>query len=124
MKQRGTLELYEGEGRTRVTTSVRFTGDDLVVLIYNEKAHIGAVAVADFDQNEQRASVSIITRLGHKEDVVANNAAHVLCKQTRKAVCVIAGIHLDNITEAEKQQIVENSNRLVARLIPELPQIR
>jgi gallate decarboxylase subunit D len=120
MNQENSLELQEGEGRNRVNISARFTGDDLVVLFYNEKGHIGAVAVADFDHKEKRASVSIITRLGHKEDIVAHNAAHLLCKQTKKAVCVIAGIHLDNITETEKQQIIENSNKLVANLISKL----
>jgi hypothetical protein len=58
----------------------------------------------------------VITRLGHKEDIVAYNAAHLLCKKTRRAICVIAGIHLDKIKEIEKQQIVDNSGKLVARL--------
>ena len=116
MKPAETLELHEGVGRTRVSISARLTGDDLVVLFYNKKAHIGAVAVADFDHKEKRASVSVITRLGHKEDIVAYNAAHLLCKQTRRAICVIAGIHLDKIKEIEKQQIVDNSGKLVARL--------
>jgi gallate decarboxylase subunit D len=120
MSLENTIELRVGKGRTRVTISARFTGEDLVVLFYNEKGHIGAVAVADYDHKGQRASVSIITRLGHKEDIVAHNAAHLLCKQTKKAVCVIAGIHLDNITEMEKQQIVENSNKLVTNLIVKL----
>jgi hypothetical protein len=120
MTFKSIADLNEGEGRTRVTISARFTGEDLVVLFYNEKAHIGAVAVADYDHKEGRASVSVITRLGHKEDVVAHNAAHQLCKQTRKAVCVIAGIHLDNITEAEKREIVENSNKLVTKLVHDI----
>jgi len=77
-------------GENEVSISARLTGDDLVVLFYNKKAHIGAVAVADFDHKEKRASVSVITRLGHKEDIVAYNAAHLLCKQTRRAICVIA----------------------------------
>jgi hypothetical protein len=117
MKHEDMAELHQGEGRTRVSASARFTGEDLVLVIYNEQAHIGAVAVADYDHKEDRASVSVITRLGHKEDIVAQNAAHRLCKQTRKAVCVIAGIHLDDITETEKREIVENSNTLVTRLI-------
>jgi len=101
MKTGGTLEFSEGEGRARVSLSASYAGEDLVVQIYNKNAHIGAVAVAEFDRNEQRASVSVITQLGHKEDVVARDMAHLICKMMRKAVCVIAGIHLDNITEAE-----------------------
>lgn len=112
-------ELRAGAGRTIVNLSARYMGSDLVVLIYNEKAHIGAVAVADYDHKEQRTSVSVITRLGHKDDAVAQKAAHQINKHTQKPVCVIAGIHLDNITEAEIKQLVENSDKLVTMFIQE-----
>lgn len=113
-------KLSAGAGRTAVNLSARYMGDDLVVSIYNEQAHIGAVAVADYDYKEERTSVSVITRLGHKDDVVAQKAAHLIGKHTKKPVCVIAGIHLDNITEAEIKQIVENSDKLVTRFIQEV----
>ncbi len=92
-------------------------GEDLVVFIYNEKAHVGAVAVAEYDHKEKRASASLITRLGHKDDVVAQKTAHLLAKHTKKPVCVVAGIHVDNITEAEIKQFLENSDKLVEDLI-------
>ena len=110
-------ELSTGEGRTKLSLSAYSLGEDLVVFIYNEKAHIGAVAVAEYDHKEKRASTSIITRLGHKDDVVAQRAAHSLAKHTQKPVCVVAGIHVDKITEAEIKQFLENSNQLVEDLI-------
>ena len=113
-------ELSEGKGRTTVKILAQCLGNDLVVFMYNKYAHIGAVAVADYDPREGRASVSVITRLGHKDDVVAQNAAHIVCKQTKKPVCVIAGIHLDNITEAEIARIMGNCTILVDRLLQEL----
>ena len=110
-------ELSTGEGRTKLSLSAYSLGEELVVFIYNEKAHIGAVAVAEYDHKEERASTSIITRLGHKDDVVAQKTAHLLAKHTKRPVCVVAGIHVDNITAAEIKQFLENSNKLVEDFI-------
>lgn len=116
----GRMDKYElttGEGRTKLNLSVHSLGEDLIVFIYNEKAHLGAVAVGEYDYKEEIVSISVITRLGHKDDVVAQKAAHLLSKYTKRPVCVVAGIHVDNITEAEIKQIVENSNKLVEDFI-------
>lgn len=95
-------------------------GSDFVVCIYNENAHVGAVAVGDYCHEEKRASVSVITRLGHKDDVLAQEAAHAISKATRKPVCVIAGVHLDGITRQEIDEIVKNSRKVVDKLIAAL----
>jgi hypothetical protein len=112
-----TLVLSRGRGRTRITISVQLLGKDLILCIYNAEAHIGAVAIADYEHNEARASTSLITRLGHKDDVVAYATAHKVCKHTKKPVCVVAGIHVDNITETEIKQIVRNTNNLMDTLL-------
>ena len=109
--------LSEGEGRTRVSLSVQSLGDDLVVYVFNEQAHLGAVAVADYSHEAARASTSIITRVGHRDDVVASKVAHKLCKNLKKPVCAIAGIHLDDITEEEIAEIIRNCNKLVETLV-------
>ncbi len=110
-------ELIKGEGRTRVTLRTDSIGSDLIVYIYNENAHIGALAVGDYDHEHQRASVSVITRLGHKDDAVAQKAAHSISKFTKKPVCVIAGVHLDDITPEEIDEILINASIAVEQLI-------
>jgi len=110
-------ELTKGEGRTRVNLLASDMGNDLVVSIYNENAHVGAVAVGEYDHEHQRASVSVITRLGHKDDAIAQKAAHLITKSIGKPVCVIAGIHLDNITQEEVDKISENSMSAVEEFI-------
>ena len=117
MKQ---ILLIEGNGRTEVHLSAQWIGDDLIICLFNEKGHLGAVAVADFYSSENRASTSVITRLGHKDDAVAHQAAHDLCKRLKKPVCAIAGIHLDNITNEEIKQIVRNCDKLVDELSRQL----
>jgi gallate decarboxylase subunit D len=100
--------LHKGTGRTVISLSVQTIGTDILAIINNAQAHIGAVAVAEFSSAENRASTSIITRFGHKDDQIAGSAAHAICKCLQKPVCVIAGIHLDDITKEEIEQIVQN----------------
>jgi hypothetical protein len=92
-------------------------GSDLVVRIYNQNAHVGAVAVGDYDYERERASVSVVTRLGHKDDALAEEAAHLLSKSTRRPVCVIAGVHVDNITREEIDKILTNTRMAVNEII-------
>ena len=108
--------LNAGRGRTKVSLSAQWIGNDLIVCLFNGQGHLGAVAVADFCHAENRASTSVITRLGHKDDAVACNAAHTLCRKFKKPVCAIAGIHLDNITDEEITEIKRNCDSLVERL--------
>lgn len=107
--------MHAGKGRTKVSLSVQWIGSDLIVCLFNGQGHLGAVAVADFCHAENRASTSVITRLGHKDDTVARNAAHTLCRKFKKPVCAIAGIHVDDITEEEIEEILRNCDLLVER---------
>lgn len=113
-------ELAAGEGRTKISLRWENVGDDLVVTIYNDAAHIGAVAVAEYHEPTGRASVSVISRPGHKDDIPANQAAHDICKATKRPVCVISGIHVDNISAGEIKQFVENARLVVAGFIETL----
>lgn len=112
--------LNRGRGRTKVSLGANSFGSDLVVFVYNENAHIGAVAVGEYDQVHERASVSLITRLGHKDDAIAQRAAYLISKSSRKPVCVIAGVHLDDITGEEIEKLVANANLLVETFIKAL----
>lgn len=87
--------------------------------LFNAYGHIGAVAVADYDFKADRASTSVITRLGHKDDLVACNAAYKLCKRLQKPVCAIAGIHLDDISQEEIDRITLNCDALVEQFLDE-----
>ena len=110
-------KLTKGEGRTKVNLSVHCMGDDLVLFIYNDNAHIGAVAVGEYDHKEQRTSTSVITRLGHKDDAIAQEVAHLIARQTKGPVCTIVGIHIDNATESEINRILDNARALANEFI-------
>ena len=106
--------FHEGDGRTRVSMSVNRIGEDLIVCLFNDAGHIGAAAVADYSEKENQVSVSVITRPGHREDALASDAARKICKAVRRPVCVIAGIHLDNITKDEIAEIMANCGKLIS----------
>jgi len=110
-------EVSKGEGRTRVGLTANSMGSDVLVSIYNENAHVGAVAVGEYDSKQGRASVSVITRLGHKDDAIARQAAYLISKSSQKTVCVIAGIHLDDITQEEIDKILENAETVVEEFV-------
>jgi len=110
------VTLTEGNGRAKVSISSQLIGEDHIVCIFNEGGHLGAVAVADYSREENRVSTSVLTRLGHKDDVLARNAAYKLCKQLKKPVCAIAGIHLDNINSEEIAAVTQNCDKLVEKL--------
>jgi hypothetical protein len=111
------FRISQGEGRTRVMLSAQWLGRDLVIYIYNENAHIGAIALGEYDPDSGRVSTSVITRLGHKDDVVAQKAAYRVCKSTKRPVCVIAGVHVDRINRTEIDQTLINVEILVDRLV-------
>ncbi len=111
------LELSQGQGRTQVKLLAYYLQEDRVVCIYNRHAHLGAVAIGEFDHQEGRASVSVLTRLGHKDDAIAQNAAYTISKATRKPVCVIAGVHLDDIAAQEIETILVNARSLVQQML-------
>lgn len=105
-------ELTKGEGRTKVAFSAHYLGSDVIVFVYNNNAHIGAVAIGEFDPDSGRTSASVITRRGHKDDIIARKVAYQLTKSTKRPSCVIAGIHVDAITEAETREILANVDGL------------
>jgi hypothetical protein len=107
----------KGEGRTKIFINAQMMGDDTVVLIYNKNAHIGAMALGDYDSKSRRTSTSVITILGHKDDTIARKAAYQISKATHKPSCVIAGVHLDNITASEIKKTLENVDGLVQEFI-------
>ncbi len=109
--------LHEGSGRARVTLSVEPVGDDLLVRLYNGQAHVGAVALAEYHAGARRASTSVLSRYGHKDDGVAYAAAYRICRQLRRTVCAVAGIHLDRIRKEEIEQIRANCSALVDRFL-------
>ena len=114
--------ISRGEGRTEVQLKAQWMGSDPVIFISNKNAHIGAVSVGEYDPVTERTSTSMITRLGHKDDAVAQGAAYRISKAWKKPVCVIAGIHLEDISSQEIGEILRYAQSLVDEFLQSIPE--
>ena len=97
-------------------------GDDLLVAIYGGDAHhIGGVAAAYPTESHYRdattVSVSTLTLPGHKDYVVANTAAEKICKALEVPTVVTVGIHYDNASSKDIEEIISVVNALVDETI-------
>jgi len=85
---------------------VKQIGEELLVAIWGgEKPHIGAVAVAQprpslKDESVVSATASVFCYLGHKDDIIAKQAAERISAALNRHVTLTVGIHWDDIDEA------------------------
>jgi hypothetical protein len=117
------LELVRLIHNEKITLKVVMLGTDIQVLCYGgNKPHIGAVslAVPYESKNMTGASVSTLTVLSHREDLVSRQLAESFCKQLKASVAVSCGIHYEQITKElilEIQNVVTDmSQELIAEM--------
>ncbi len=105
---------------------VKEIGEDLLVAIWGgEKPHIGAVAVAQprpslKDESVVSATASVFCYLGHKDDIIAKQAAEKLSAALNTNVTLTVGIHWDDLDEAGIRTILGNSQQLVNMIIEKI----
>ncbi len=115
-----------GEGRLRVCASALPAGADLVISITGgSQPHVGAVAIAQPRPSLRNSALtsatsSVITLCGHKDDVVARQAAERLARALGCVAVVSAGIHLEEASEADLAQLLSNATRCVESLLARL----
>ena len=109
------ISLEKGEGRTKLSLGARRLGKDLLVTITGGRAHAGAAGIGMFVNG--KATSSVITIPGHKEDMIAKQGAEKIAKQLKTNCVLIAGIHIDNITKEEIETAVKNAEELIDELI-------
>ena len=89
--------------------------------------NIGAIGLAIprpslEDQNCTSATSSILTMLGHKEDVVARYVSEKVAAATNRNVVVIAGIHYDNLAQEDLETLHEQWVILTKKIIAHINQ--
>lgn len=101
-------------------------GADLLVWIYGgERPHIGAVAAAQprpslRDSSQTSATASVLTFLGHKEDVIVKTASERLAAALGTHVVVAAGMHWNGLTAETIATVQARCSEVVERLLEEL----
>lgn len=111
------------EGRFRLEALGAPIGPDLLVAVWGgTHPHIGAVALAlprPSLQNRRKTSAtsSVLTLLGHKEDVTAKMVSEALAAALKQNVVVTAGIHWDNLRPEEIGVINELTRKLIGKIL-------
>ena len=107
MATTGIIDFSKHSGRVEIRLSGRWIGNDLHLAISGgDRPHIGAVALGSSHPSLKTPAVadvttSVLAVTGHKEDLLARNAAQRIASGSGCTTCVSCGIHLDKISEAE-----------------------
>ncbi|MDW7732183.1 MAG: hypothetical protein SCH66_07115 [Methanolobus sp.] len=103
-------------GRTTLLLEWERIGGDYLARLTGGTAHIGAVALGIFDRESGRASSSVLAVPDHREDEIALLGARRLSGASRAPTVFVAGIHVDDITIEEIEEIVTASKEMVDEL--------
>lgn len=123
------FKVSAGAGILKVKAQVIFSGQDLVIVFAGgEQDHIGACALAlprKSLANKERlaASASVLCVCGHKEDQLARKAALRLAAKYNCVVSVIVGLHIDNASQKEIEELVAGFETCLALIEERLLQL-
>ena len=97
-------------------------GKDLLISIHGgDEHHIGGVSIAYETPSHYRdaptVSLSSLAFPGHKDYVVANPTAEKICKALKRSTVVTVGIHYDNATKKDIDDIIKAVDTLVDELL-------
>ena len=111
------FQIKRKVGKIKIVLEVKKVGEDYLLTLTGGEEHVGAVAVGLFDEKSQRASSSVITMSGHREEYLALDGARKVSKATRRTSVFVAGIHQDNISYEEVRDIVSTAGEMVESFI-------
>jgi len=103
--------ITEGEGRTRVWLKRANMGSDVVLLLGGGEEHVGCVVVCE--PGKESKTIVLGT---HRDMEVAEPLAREMAGASGKTVVCVAGIHLDEITAEEIEEVRGNCRKLARRL--------
>jgi gallate decarboxylase subunit D len=117
------IRIKTGDDVYSLEAFVKNIGNDLLVSIFGgQRPHIGAVAVALprpslKDPKVRSATASVFCYPGHKEDVIAKEAAERLSAALDTNVTVTAGAHWDNIDRSGIRAVLKSNRQLIEMII-------
>lgn len=111
------FQIKRKVGKIEIELDAKKVGEDYLLTLTGGEAHVGAVAVGLFDENSQRASSSVITMPGHREEYLAMDGARQVSRATKRTSVFVVGIHQDNISPEEIKNIVSAAREMVESFI-------
>lgn len=115
------IELSKEIYGRRISLRCLSIGDDYLVIISGGREHIGAAALGQcYDTDAGKANSSVLAAYGHKEDEPAMKTAGYLSKALKRNTAVIAGIHFDDLSAGEINEILAAVHELASLLVTKL----
>lgn len=117
-----STSLTVGDKPYAITAVVTLCGHDAVIVVGGGEApHVGAAALASprpsLEQNgEISATASVLCVMGHKDDLLARDAALQLASRLNTTVLVSVGLHLDQATKEDIRQLQVNFSQLIDQI--------
>lgn len=111
------FRITKKASRIEIVLEVKKLGEDFLLTLTGGEEHAGAVAVGLFDEKSGRASSSVLTLPGHREEQLALDSAKRVSKATGKTSVVVVGIHVDNISLEEIKEIISTAEEMVGNFI-------
>jgi hypothetical protein len=91
-------------------------GRDVVFLVTGGTAHTGALATA-YVTNHQDVRVEVLALPGHREGALAAELAETASRTLGRTVVVLAGIHLDQPSRRDIEQVVAEAKRKMRQVL-------
>ncbi len=102
-----------GEGRYRVRLKSYEIGNDrLIIITGGEKEHIGSATLI-----EDKGDLQTMIKKGHKDHIVSEKMANIIYDTIEKDLLVICGIHIDNASTEEIDNLVRNAKECVEQFL-------
>lgn len=111
------FQIKRKVGKIEIILDAKNVGEDYLLTLTGGEEHVGAVAIGLFDEKNQRASSSVITMPGHREEYLALDGARRVSRATKKTSVVVVGIHQDDISPEEIKNIVSAAGEMVENFI-------
>ena len=115
-----------GDGKLAVTGTLTLTDGGGVLQLYGgTREHVGSVAVSVprpslMDNDRTSVTSSVINLLSHKEELVGRPAAEMLAVALDRPVVCVAGLHVDDATDYERELLTRYSEDVVRLLLQKL----
>ena len=97
-----------GEGKHQVSLKKQLIGPDiLLILTGGDQPHLGGVVLCEPGKKSQ-----VIIRGTHKDHIVLQPLAEAACKKYNTTIVAVGGIHIDNASEEDIDQVIKNCKEL------------
>ncbi|MBO4401709.1 MAG: hypothetical protein J5809_07670 [Selenomonadaceae bacterium] len=95
-----------------LTIEIERVGEDILILIRGgDKPHIGSVVLAiprkSLSGENFSCTSSVLNVTGHKDEIICRAVAESYCKKFRAVTVCTGGFHVDNLSVAQIQEVVD-----------------